>query len=49
MLLSISFISFESSIKALESLKFFDLVLSRSLMENCYFARYESLAYKYIS
>ena len=49
MFLSVSFMSFESSIKALESLKFFNLVISHLLMENCSFATFESLAYKYIS
>ena len=46
MFLQISFISFEYSIKALESLKCFKPVLSLFLIENWYFASYGSLACK---
>ena len=44
--LKISSISFEYSIKALESLKCFKFILSRLLIKNWYFASYGSLAYK---
>ena len=46
--LYISSISFEYSIKALESLKYFKFVLSLLLIKNRYFSSYGSLAYKYI-
>ena len=44
--LRISSISFEYSIKALESLKCFKSVLSRLIIKNCYFALNGSLACK---
>ena len=44
-----SCISFEYSLKALESLKCFNLVLSLLLIKNLCLASYGSLVYKYIS
>ena len=43
---SMSFIWFEYSIKTLELLQFFNPILSCLLVNNWYFASYESLAYR---